>query len=449
MNKFLKAAAATALVLSMAACSSTSSDSSSTDAEVTGTYSIHVTGDDWGAGVDKVIVNLSGAVDSVDASTFAVSEYKQNTDWTDESFPVIEDTYTRTVLDAYTSDAEGNKVDEASNYVTIEMYISPDEGSPFLYSMATSYNTWSDPYQLTVSLNEGQTITVDGTEVSELTVTGDPTSMTTNGDAYEAAVFESEDGYTMNYATYEPEEESDTLFVWLHGMGEGGSATEGDATNVLVPILANEVTAYIGDEFQETVGGANVLVAQAPTYWMDTTGDASDSESRLTAADGTSAYTESLHELIAKVKEETGSEKVVIAGCSNGGYMTMVMAMNYGDEYDAYVPICEAVTDTDITDEQIEALAKLPIYFIWSEADTTVDPTTHEVPTVERLLAAGAENVLTSVSEKVVDTTGRFTDENGDPYEYAGHWSWIYFDNNESATDDGVSAWEWIGEQVK
>ncbi|MFQ7170760.1 MAG: hypothetical protein ACLRQF_00790 [Thomasclavelia ramosa] len=32
----------------------------------------------------------------------------------------------------------------------------------------------------------------------------------------------------------------------------------------------------------------------------------------------------------------------MITGCSNGGYMTMLMALKYGKEYNAYVPICEA-----------------------------------------------------------------------------------------------------------
>jgi predicted peptidase len=448
MNKFLKAAAATALVLSLAACSSASDDTSSdASTALSGTYSINVTGDDWGAGVDKAIVELSEEVEGVSADTFTVSEYKQNTDWTDESYPVIEDTYTRTVLDAYTSDAEGNKVDGASNYVTIEMYISPDEGSPFLYTMSTGFNTWSDPYQLTISLAEGQTITADGEEVSELSVSGDPTAMTTNADMFVADSYDSTDGFTIDYGTYVPDGGSDTLFVWLHGGGEGG-ADEVDNTDYLIPILANEVTAFAGDEFQETLGGANVLVPQSPTYWLDTIGDASDVDTVLTDGRTTSAYTESLHELIAKVKEETGSEKVVIAGCSNGGFMTQVLALNYGDEYDAYVPICEPYLAESLTDDDIDKLASLPMYYIWSDADTTVDPTIFEVPTLERILATGTDSVKMATTEKVVDTTGRFTDENGDPYEYAGHWSWITFDNNEAVTEDGVSAWQWIADQI-
>ena len=40
-------------------------------------------------------------------------------------------------------------------------------------------------------------------------------------------------------------------------------------------------------------------------------------------------------------------------------------------------------------------------------------------------------------------------DENGNPYQYAGHWSWIYFDNNEADADDGSGdVFSWIAAQV-
>ena len=126
------------------------------------------------------------------------------------------------------------------------------------------------------------------------------------------------------------------------------------------------------------------------------------------------------------------------------------MAMNYPEDYDAIVPICEAVPDAVISDEQISAIKDLPIFFIYSEDDTTVDPTLHEIPTIARLMEAGAENVHVSTSEHVIDTSGTYTDENGNPYQYMGHWSWIYFDNNESLCDEcDTDVWNWMAEQVK
>ncbi|MBR4164106.1 MAG: prolyl oligopeptidase family serine peptidase, partial [Solobacterium sp.] len=137
------------------------------------------------------------------------------------------------------------------------------------------------------------------------------------------------------------------------------------------------------------------------------------------------------------------AKKTVLAGCSNGGYMTMVMAMHHPEMFDAYVPICEAVNDKYISDEQIEELKKLPIYFVYSKDDTTFVPENYEIPTIERLLKAGAENVYVSTTDHVIDTSGLYINKDGTPYKYAGHWSWIYFFNNECDAD-GLKAWDFV-----
>ena len=174
-------------------------------------------------------------------------------------------------------------------------------------------------------------------------------------------------------------------------------------------------------------------------------------------ADGTSFYTESLMELITEYKQKTGTKKVVVCGCSNGGYMTMVLAMNFPNAFDGYVPVCEAVPDACITDDQIDVLAKQKLYFVYSKDDPTVVPEKHEVPTLERLKKAGAQHVHVSVTDHVIDTSGSyFKDENNHvtkqntevPYQYSGHWSWIYFFNNE-CNADGLSAWDFISDCMK
>ena len=81
----------------------------------------------------------------------------------------------------------------------------------------------------------------------------------------------------------------------------------------------------------------------------------------------------------------------------------------------------------------------------------------YEVPTLERLKKAGAENIHVSVTDHVIDTSGSyFLDENGRatkqntgiPYQYSGHWSWIYFFNNECSAD-GLTAWDFISDCLK
>ena len=48
------------------------------------------------------------------------------------------------------------------------------------------------------------------------------TARVTSVDQFKKESFTATDGVTYQYASYEPQEGSDTLFVWLHGGGEGG-----------------------------------------------------------------------------------------------------------------------------------------------------------------------------------------------------------------------------------
>ena len=434
MGKISKLLAAGALALAMVGCSS----GGITSEPAGPSYVATVTGYDWGCGTNKVIVTLPEAIDSVSVDDVTVSEHKQATDWSKEDFPVVEQDFDRKVEKAYLVDADDEETKEASDKDCLELYVSPNDGSPFLYTMSTGYNTWCDPYDLTIKIGD--------TEITEGT-------LETVVDDIAEDSFEASDGTVYNYAHYDAEG-SDVLFVWLHGMGEGGAADLGDATNVKVTELANKVTAFYGEEFQQAVGGekgVNVLVPQAPTFWLDMGGEG-DNADRLNKNDGTSRYTESLKELIDDYAEKVGADKIILAGCSNGGFIVMNMAVNYPDAWTALVPICEAYRDDNLTDEQIEDIKDIPFFFIYSKADTTVDPTAFEEPTLERLEKAGASNLKVFAPEDVHDTSGLYFDGEGDekvPHVYSGHWSWIYFDNNEAVAEDGTNCWDWMGELVK
>jgi hypothetical protein len=79
------------------------------------------------------------------------------------------------------------------------------------------------------------------------------------------------------------------------------------------------------------------------------------------------------------------------------------------------------------------------------------------LPTYRRLKAAGAKNVHVSYYDKVVDLSGMFKDRLGRPYEYMGHFSWIYTLSDQCEYDiDGtrvmvdnspVKLWQWLGLQ--
>ena len=414
---------------------------------VSGTYDIYVTGYDWGSAVDKAVIHFDGVLDSVGKDDFTVTETKTVTDYEQDNTPVVERTFDREVVDAYLTDANGARTDAPSDTVTLELYASPSDGSPINYDPVPGLNTWCDPYYLTIEVKpaEEEGMLSNGKEVASVTVDTAVSHRFTSVDDIAIASFTSSDNVTYPYAHYEPEGGSKTLVVWLHGGGEGGT----ENTSPQITMLANEAVNLMRADFQSKVGGANVLIPQCPTLWMDMTGDAVLG-SVWEINTGTSFYTPSLKELIDAYKEETGSEKVILTGCSNGGFMSLLMAMTYPGEYDGIVPICEALKDEYITDAQLEAVKDLPMYFVYSEDDDTVVPELYEIPTLNRLSAMGASNVHISTTEHVTDTSGQYKDADGNPYQYAGHFSWVYFHNDETACDEhGETAWDFIAEIVK
>ena len=127
----------------------------------------------------------------------------------------------------------------------------------------------------------------------------------------------------------------------------------------------------------------------------------------------------------------------------------MLIAKTYGAKYQGYVPICEAMNDRDITDYDILTLRELPLYFIYSLDDGTVNPQQCEQPTILRLVEAGAVDLHVSTSEHVIDMSGRWHDPWGNPYQYNGHWSWIYFFNDETKCDTcEKTTFEWLSEHI-
>ena len=407
--------------------------------DIHGTYSIHVGGYDWESATDKVTLTLDNPIDHVDENTFKVVENSETFDYSQDP--------AGTIIKAAPTERTVKSVKVDGNKVELKLKVRADSPSPIVWSLATQYNTYVEGYYLEISANDTQ-LTSNGQVVQSLEIEKDYTSKTTSADVFNLGSYQAKDGVKYSYASYTPQNDSDTLVVWLHGLGEGGKGADTIAdrtTDPYVTTLANKVPALAGDEFQNTLGGAHVLVPQCPTYWMDNDGKQSNFNNASIQADGTSYYQESLHELIAAYKEKVGAKKVVLAGCSNGGYMTLLMGLAYPQEYDAIVPICEAIPDTYITDEQLQGVKDLPMYFIYSKDDDTVDPTLHEIPTINRLKALGASNLHVSTTEHVVDTSSLYKDEN-----YSGHWSWIYFFNNEAQCDEcGVKSFDWISRQLK
>ena len=114
----------------------------------------------------------------------------------------------------------------------------------------------------------------------------------------------------------------------------------------------------------------------------------------------------------------------------------------------AGVPICQAYASEWITDKQLEQLREIPLWFVHATNDPVVLFEKTAKPLVERLEKLGNMNVYMTIFDKIVDTTGNYTDEAGKPYEYNGHWSWIPVFNDEVANETH-SLYEWLNMQSK
>ena len=237
------------------------------------------------------------------------------------------------------------------------------------------------------------------------------------------------------------------LIVWLHGAGEGGEDTA-------IAYSGNKVTELTEDWVQKKFNGAFVFAPQCPTMWMD-------DGSHQYGTTGKSMYTKALKAaidgFIAQYAGAIDTDRIFIGGDSNGGFMTMRMLMSYPGFFKAAFPICEAMIDKAIKKKDIENLKNVGIWFTHAKNDPVVVPKDYVVPTYERLIAAGAQNVHFTFWDKIVDLHGQFKDENGKPYEYFGHFAWIPMLNDDCKVDyDGkpvilngkkVTLLDWLAQQ--
>ena len=415
------------------------------DGTASGEYTMIIEGYDWGPAVSKVVLKLDGNVSPkyIDKARFDVEVSYQG--WFGTT------TGKREVTAIYLSDANGNKVDKKSQYVTLELAVGPNvtEGNPFVYDFMTGRNNWADPYAYTITLANGAELVVSGKVYSVADIKTLAGKVSSDTAVFNKNTYEHE-GITLTYAAYEPKDlkndnVKNALIIWLHGAGEGGTDTD-------ITLLGNKVTALAQDGVQQYFdgNGAYVLAPQSPTMWMDS-GEGEYTET------GSSKYLAALKALIDAYvagNDDIDTNRIIIGGCSNGGYMTMNMIMTYPEYFAAAYPICEAYADEWITDEMLSKIVNIPIWFTHSKSDQTVNVDNYTTATYNRLIAAGAKNVHFSLFENVSDTSGNYAG-----HVYDGHYSWIYTLNNECKLDfDGspvklgdkeVTIWEWLAAQSK
>ena len=150
------------------------------------------------------------------------------------------------------------------------------------------------------------------------------------------------------------------------------------------------------------------------------------------------------------------SDRIYVGGCSNGGYMSLKLILEHPDYFAAAYISALAYQSQYISDEKIESIKEVPVWFVHAADDRTTIPEQTVIPVYKRLINAGAKNVHFSFYDHVVDITGFY---GGDDFHYEGHWSWIYSHANQCRLDydgspvevDGrsVTIMEWMAAQTK
>lgn len=225
----------------------------------------------------------------------------------------------------------------------------------------------------------------------------------------------------MKYRLYAPAARHGRrpLVVWLHGGGEGASLPDGYYDNETTLRANRGALGFATREAQSIFDGAYVVAPQCTSAWMD---------------DGP-RFAPLIHEIIHDVlrTHPVDPRRVLVAGCSNGGYMSLKMTTVYPRTFAASVPVCGVVAARKAGDPPLVPDAELtaistPTWLVASLDDDTVDPRANTVHAHE--LIPRSEVTL---YDQVVRNGHRFP----------GHWSWIYVARNDPSTG-GTHVWQWM-----
>ena len=439
-----------------------------------GTYALYVEARDWGVAAYKVVINAGQnfATNAVHKEDFVVGVYLANKKKAGTIYGPAQSK--RKILSAYVCDEEGDEVTGRGRYVALEFAVSPDDSYTSPYVFYKKPRAADDIFGMKIT-NERL-----GIEISRRSAIVFPTAR-----HFKTAKSESldEDGekITLQYSYYIPPVDEGSqipLILWLHGMGEGGD-------DVYSPLL-NSPAAKLADERIQShfTKGCAVLIPVCPSGWLvtnekdpmgnrlwvpvDIKGTVKKAASPMTKLFGRFIYSQDDYEEQAANKTyntvsyytdavktlvedfiichpEIDSSRVYVGGASAGGYMTVNMVLQCPDLFAAAFAVCEAYPDERISSAQIDLLANQNIWFAVALNDETVNPQKCTIATYERLKNAGAQNAHLCTYSRVVDMHG-FKDEDGEPFEYEGHYSWVYVldDNCVSDNDKALNLFDWL-----
>ncbi len=452
-------------------------------------YAAYVAPYDFAGCIEKVVLNAGREILEADVNVldfdFKVCLYSSKNDEGESGENVVPGGIEivkshKKIAEAYLSDSLGlPSVSRTSRFITLKLAVSPEdyaspfETLPFLNDEKfCTYRIENSKLNLNISTRAG-------------IACPDACAFTTGTFVFEdeesPSADEEAEKISLEYAHFVPQKSSDSagrkipLIVFFHGMNESG-------TDIAKPLYSIKTTALTKKQIQSHFGenGAAVLLPQCPTGWLEIT-EKDPFGNRLWAvtdinkplrraskaindflekklsvkgnyveeSSPVSYYTPAVKALIddfIKNNPQIDTSRIYVGGCSAGGFMCLNMMIQYPDFFAAGFPICEAFPDERICNSDIEKLASKPLWFTLSLNDETVKPEKNTLPTVERLKSAGAGNLHSKYFVKVADTTGKFKNEDGEPFEYEGHCSWIYLFNDE-ISDGNLNLFDWLALQ--
>ena len=400
-----------------------------------GTYKLIVEGFDWGPAVSRLVLSMDQPIEEPRASDFEIFVSRSSSQG---EIPEAARNGKRTVVTSYTSDSEGKRQVDGK-FLTLILAVGP--GNPIMSSMQylrmgnRASNVWID-YQVTVlhaksGLVWNQSNGILQEDLKEFDLSGKFTHQNT----------------TLTYGAFAPKNVNGKapLIIWLHGGGEGG-------TDPSIALLGNKAYNYASPEIQVLFGGAYVLAPQTPTFWMD-------SGQGMTRGQVNDIYNAAVFALIQDyVAKNPGIDpnRIYVGGCSNGGYISLKLIFEHPDYFAAGYISALAFNNEFVTDQMVQKIKNVPIWFVHSKDDMTTKPDETVVPLFDRLKKAGAKNVHFSYYDNVTDVTGLY---GGEDFRYNGHWSWVYSHANTARLDldgkpvrvDGkpVTIMEWVAAQRK
>jgi predicted peptidase len=402
---------------------------------------------DWGPAVTKLIVDLGKKIDAlpIDAGDFSV--FVKRIDFRISKTDAVNEG-SRKIRRIFVSDALGNKVNNGG-FITLEMECAPEDSLSSPMNLHKARNAWIDcQYRITQKKPLGELPDLSADKPGKI-YKPQLEKFKFNG---RFKYLDREYGeIALTYAEYIPPgthaNSNIPLIIWLHGLGSGG-------TDASVPLAANKACHFASPEIQAYFEGeAAVLVPQCPTFWMDMIHiDPRDAGNETLNA---SKYTRALGRLVDQyLAERPGIDRrrIYIGGCSNGGFMTQVLIMEYPHLFAAAFPVCSAAVDSKITDRQLRDIRLMPLWFVNAVSDPVVSAPGNSLATFDRLVKLGAPQVYYSYPRHIQDKSGRYTKKDGSPYEYPGHCSWIYVYNNwltQCINGKEITLMEWLSQQRK